>query len=92
MFVTVAASTSGWPGSASGRAAYSKDGVKWHLTKMPSSDDWNDVCYGNGKFVTVASIYGYNNTNTAAYSEDGIKWKVASQQGANWYQICYSGD
>lgn len=37
--------------------------------KMPSSQDWQSVTYGNNKFVAIAG-----SSNTAAYSEDGINW------------------
>ena len=37
---------------------------------MPSSEYWQSVTYGNGKFVAVA--YG---SDKSAYSEDGITWK-----------------
>ena len=42
----------------------------WVENKISStSKNWKSVCYGNGKFVAVAS-----NTNTFAYSTDGIHW------------------
>lgn len=49
---------------------YSTDGVSWVTSSMP--DYWyNDIAYGNGKFVAVAS-----NDSVVASSEDGINWST----------------
>nr|DAG19244.1 MAG TPA: Photosynthesis system II assembly factor YCF48 [Caudoviricetes sp.] len=45
--------------------------VEGSAIEMPSSDDWNGVAYGNGKFVANAG-YGV----TAAYSNDGFNWTL----------------
>ena len=66
------------------KAAYSYDGIKWVGTKMPSGAHWTSVCYGNGKFVTVAD-WG----KIAAYSEDGIKWFKAAISSKKWKSVCY---
>ena len=52
---------------------------------MPVVADWQSVCYGNGKFVAVAS-----NSNTAAYSTDGINWtQTTLPDSIFWYSLCY---
>ena len=55
-------------------------------TISDTNRDWRSVCYGNGKFVTVAF-----NTNYFAYSTDGITWTEGTISGTsrNWYSVCY---
>ena len=51
---------------------------------MPSSNSWNLITYGKGKFVVVT------NTATAAYSEDGITWESATMPSSkSWYSVAY---
>ncbi|MCL2025227.1 MAG: hypothetical protein FWG92_00270 [Leptospirales bacterium] len=85
-------------------AAYSYDGISWIDTKMQSLANWSSVCYGNGKFVAIASynnIQNFNNitkfpilrTNRAAYSNDGIKWKAARlPNNVFWTSVCYGNN
>ena len=58
-------------------------------TISSTSRNWLSVCYGNGKFVTVA----YNN-NYFAYSTDGINWTegTISSTNRNWRSVCYGND
>ena len=52
---------------------------------LPSSQDWYSVCYGNDKYVAVAS-----NTNIMAYSTDGISWtKGTMSSNQQWNSVCY---
>ena len=56
---------------------------------MPSltitSTSWNDIAYGNGKFVAIASKVA-----SVTYSEDGIIWKTARMSDVNnWNSIAY---
>ena len=56
--------------------------------RLPSVAAWIAVCYGNGKFVTVAS-----SSNKAAYSTDGITWTAATlPSSADWCSVCYGGN
>lgn len=55
--------------SSSDVAAYSTDCKVWTEVRLPVSDDWADVIYGNGRFVAI----GYQSDNIV-YSEDGITW------------------
>lgn len=65
--------------------AYSTDGSSWTAKKV-GSNDWNSVCYGNGKFVAV------ENDGGVAYSTDGINW-TAKKVGSNWwYGVCYGNE
>ena len=47
---------------------------------------WQSVCYGNGKYVTVAW-----NSNYFAYSTDGITWteSTISSNSRQWTSVCY---
>ena len=49
------------------------------------SRNWQSVCYGNGKFVTVAY-----NSNYFAYSTDGINWTegTISDTSRQWKSVC----
>ena len=52
---------------------------------LPTDMGGASVCYGDGKFVTVA----YNSA-IAAYSTDGINWTEATlPTSAGWYSVCY---
>ena len=58
---------------------------KWTEGNMPRHQNWNSVCYGNGKYVAVAY-----DSDTMAYSTDGISWtrgNMPSRQ--NWTSVCY---
>lgn len=52
-------------------AAYSDDGVNWFASTMPTSANWVDVTYGEGKFVAVAS-----DSTVVAISLDGVVWDI----------------
>ena len=58
-------------------------------TISSTSRNWISVCYGNGKFVTVAY-----NSNYFAYSTDGITWTEGTISGTNrkWESVCYGND
>ena len=83
----------------SNTAAYSEDGINWTQTTMPENANWQNVCYGNGKFVAVAysmsiyegyGVYSRKLSRTAAYSNDGINWKIAAlPYEASWIEVCY---
>ena len=58
--------------------------IKWSQSNMPSSQYWNLVCYGNGKFVAVSS------TDIMAYSTDGISWAEGNMSISKlWRSACY---
>lgn len=57
----------------------------WQETTMPWEQPWNDVAYGDGKFVAIAE-----QTSRGAYSEDGITWKQMNMPvSAYWQSIAY---
>lgn len=63
-------------------------GKDWMETTLPwnSFMMWNDVAYGDGKFVAVKSY----DTNKAAYSIDGITWtEVTLPSSTNWVSVTY---
>lgn len=51
-------------------AQYSKDGFHWEAGSGISDAYYENVCYGNGKFIAKRMIAGQG-----AYSEDGINWE-----------------
>ena len=52
---------------------------------LPVSTNWRSVCYGDGKFVTMAS-----NSDTGAYSTDGINWTQTTLPAKKyWRSVCY---
>ena len=64
--------------------------MNWTEGTISSTDRrWSSVCYGNGKFVTVA-----DSSNYFAYSTDGITWTedTISDTSRNWYSVCYGND
>ena len=61
----------------------------WVQSTLPELDNasasWMSVCYGNGKFVAVAT-----NNSAAAYSTDGITWTQTPMTDVKlWQSICY---
>ena len=66
--------------------AYSTDGITWtEGTISDTSRNWNSVCYGNGKFIAIAS------STVFAYSTDGINWTegIISDTSRNCQSVCY---
>jgi hypothetical protein len=65
-------------------AAYSTNGINWTAASMPSTGNWSNVTYGNGKFVAV-------DNSRAAYSTDGINWEPATTLPNNqhWRDVTY---
>jgi hypothetical protein len=51
----------------SNKAACSLDGIEWVETTLPAHKDWNEVCYGDGIYITVAY-----DSDEIAYSPDGV--------------------
>lgn len=57
----------------------------WTNVTLPASANWTSVCYGNGKYVAVAS-----GSTTAIYSTNGTSWNSATlPASANWSSVCY---
>ena len=71
-------------------AAWSEDGITWNLANGQSASQWEDIAYGNNRFVTVSST-----GNDGAYSIDGKNWTevtVPSIDGSsvnNYQRIAY---
>ena len=58
----------------------------WTEGNLPRSQLWQSVCYGNGKFVAVAS----GPSNDYAYSTDGISWTEGNMpSNTYWVSVCY---
>lgn len=59
--------------SGTGAAAWSADGVTWNQSALPSSENWRDIVFGNGRFVAVAT-----GANIAAYLPEFITSRAAA--------------
>lgn len=63
--------------------------LKGSKASLPSSSQWNTVCYGNDKYVAGAD-------GKLAYSTDGLTWTQVSLPSAvsvkEVESICYGGD
>lgn len=76
-------------------ACISYDGINWSSVSLPAKKYWNNVIYGDDKFVAIASNKLINEsydkvTNIAAYSYDGINWtQINLPISAEWYGIAY---
>ena len=58
----------------------------WTPTSAAEANAWQDVTYGDGKFVAVSET----GTNRVMYSYDGITWTSASAAKANtWSSVTY---
>ena len=73
---------------------YSTDGITWQKTTTETSQCWQSVCYGNGKFVAVGYKYDDSGnkslpSNIAAYSLDGITWAEVTMPNRVWQSVCY---
>ena len=57
---------------------YSTNGTSWSSFNLPSSQYWNEITFGNGKFVAVTS-----NTADGAYSTNGTTWTASTMPSAS---------
>lgn len=68
-------------------AAFAEFKLVWGPATLPSSETWNDVAYGNGKFVVVAG------GNLVAYSSDAKSWTkvtgISAVTSTLWHRIAY---
>ena len=73
------------PAASTTTVAYSTNGFSWSTSTLPSTASWQDVAYGNGRYVMVS--YG---STTGAISTDGITWSTSTLPSAsNWISIAY---
>ena len=62
-----------------------KINITWAQGTLSSSQNWQSVCYGNGKFVAVNS-----SSDIFAYSTDGINWTQSTMPSKQeWNSVCY---
>jgi photosystem II stability/assembly factor-like uncharacterized protein len=52
---------------------YSSDGIQWQTGQFPQPAGWNDIAYGDGRFVAIAPP-------GVAYSADGVNWTMVTMQ------------
>jgi hypothetical protein len=70
--------------------AYSTDSINWTKITLPSSAQWCDITYGNGKFVVVT----VSSNSKAIYSANGINWTETSLMlgSINWGSVAYGNE
>jgi hypothetical protein len=66
--------------SANTTSAYSVDGITWTATSMVTSATWTAVCFGEGRFVAIAS-----DSTTVRISLDGENWDVTGTLARTGY-------
>jgi PKD repeat protein len=67
------------------RVIISSDAETWTLQKLPETNTWENIFYGNGLFVAVS----YYKTHNIATSPNGIDWTIRSGYGAYIYSGVY---
>lgn len=75
-------------GANGNKIAYSSDGLNWQTSMLPSTGNWYNSAYGNGKFIVfrTGSVY-------AAYSATGMSWNACSLPSSySWQNIIFGND
>ena len=58
---------------------------EWIETTLPYTANFQAICYGDGKFVTISRM-----SNIAMWSTDGVTWNaVAMPSQADWTSVTY---
>lgn len=63
---------------------YSAITSSWIEIKMPSSNAWNDIAFGDGKFVAVGS-------GKVGYTTNGTDWTIVSVSNS-YYKVAYGNN
>ena len=69
---------------------FSISNLTWTASSLTLSGYWSDICYGNGKYVTISDRS--DSDSYFAYSTDGITWTAGTMPSAAsgyWYSVCY---
>ena len=64
--------------------------IEVNYDTMPSKQEWNSVCYGNNKFVTISG--GGIDKDIFAYSTDGINWTQGTMPSSQDWRSIYYGN
>lgn len=67
---------------------YSYDGISWSKGSIQADNNetinmWNDVCYGNGKFIAGAD------SDIIAHSTNGTTWEITKNSIGSNASLCY---
>lgn len=66
-------------------SSYSRTGIDWDNTTLPSEGNWDCLAAGINRFVAIRS-----NSNQAAYSLDGITWSATTMpEIRNWKSVIF---
>lgn len=74
-------------------SAYSNNGINWTFSHLSIGADWQDVTYGDGKFVTISTTGNTSHTgDVVGYSTNGSTWKFATiPYNSSWRAVTYGG-
>lgn len=77
-----------------GNIATSLDGLTWQVsTSLSSSYSWQDIAYGNGYYVAVASDFIISGGTRISYSTDLISWSdVQVPASSGLYDITFGNN
>jgi hypothetical protein len=85
--------SSNWNGRT---ISYSADGINWRTlsSALPSVERmiWQDVCFGNDKYIFVGGLRGSEATRVYAYSSDGLIWTQGNLPISNGWYSCAFGN
>jgi hypothetical protein len=67
---------------------YSDDGgVSWNKITLPINAIWNDIAYGNGRYIVTARL-----SLSGIHSTDGINWTVFRQPLTGTPSVTFGGE
>ena len=69
-------------------AAVSTDGMTWTTGSLTGNDYWDNLTFGNGKYVAVSNA----STNSFATSTDGLNWTVQPFGSGRWFGLTYANN
>ncbi len=64
-------------------AAKSPNGISWTNTTLPALDGWQDIAYGNGRYIALGAASGF------AVSLDGVTWTAGAVFSANYQRLAF---
>lgn len=57
----------------------------WSYSSLPVTQTWNDLCFGNGKFVG----FPYNSAVGICSTDNGLNWTEISLPTSGQWHLCY---
>lgn len=79
--------------SVVGKCAASPDGIVWSWHSAAAASSWEDVAYGNGVYVAVASSASMGGYPRSMYSYDGKTWRSSNISNTGvWRSVIYANN